>query len=307
MGGAVDFRILAIVLAVFGAVALAFGAQYQNDAVGDQQGKNQKTSGSLNIKQVFSLLKRPKWLAGTGMIVVALGFQITALSLAPLIVVQPVGAIALVITSLLNARVSKTRLNRPTIIAIGLCVIGIGSFVAVASTIAHEIILTDDLLWDVLVIMTAILIVFGILFFKRGHQLTAIYFITGAGVIYGFVATLTKVIIQRILQGHFEWLTVLCAAMLIVGVALGGWFVQNAYSSGPPDLVIAGLTVIDPMVAVLIAATILGEAQHANAVTIVGFLTFAAIAISGVLMLSQFHPQILLQKRRAALWAKRRR
>jgi drug/metabolite transporter (DMT)-like permease len=227
--------------------------------------------------------------------------------LAPLIVVQPVGAIALVITSLLNARVSKTRLNRVTIIAIALCVVGIGSFVAAASTIAKEIILTDDLLWEVLVIMTSILIVFGILFFKQGHKLTAIYFITGAGVIYGFVATLTKVVIQRTLQGHFEWLTVLCAAMLLVGVVLGGWFVQNAYASGPPDLVIAGLTVIDPMVAVLIAATILGEAQQANPLTIVGFIFFAGMAVTGVLLLSQFHPQILLQKRRAALWAKRRR
>lgn len=302
-----DYKGLAILLAVIGSAALAFGAQYQNDAVGDQQGKTTKTAGSLSLKQVLGLLRRPKWLAGTGMIVVALVFQITALSLAPLIVVQPVGAIALVITSLLNARVSKTKLNRLTMLAIGLCVVGIGSFVAVASTIAHEIILTDDLLWDVLAIMAVILVVFGILLFKQGSQLKAIYFITGAGVIYGFVATLTKVIIQRILQGHFEWLTVLCAAMLIVGVALGGWFVQNAYASGPPDLVIAGLTVIDPMVAVLIAATILGEAQQANPLTILGFLAFAATAVTGVLLLSQFHPQILLQKRRAALWAKRKR
>ena len=32
----------------------------------------------------------------------------------------------------------------------------------------------------------------------------------------------------------------------------GSWFVQNAYSGGPPDLVIAGLTVIDPIVGIAI-------------------------------------------------------
>jgi uncharacterized membrane protein len=96
-------------------------------------------------------------------------------------------------------------------------------------------------------------------------------------------------------------------ALLGVAVALGGWFVQNAYSSGPPDLVIAGLTVIDPMIAVLIAAIVLGEAKTANVLTVIIFLVCAIAAILGVLLLSQFHPQVLLAKRKAALWSRRKR
>jgi hypothetical protein len=79
---------------------------------------------------------------------------------------------------------------------------------------------------------------------------------------------------------------------LIGAVTLGGWFVQNAYSSGPPDLVIAGLTVIDPLVAVSIGIVILGEAKSANFLTILGWLISAIVAVIGVYLLSRVHPEL---------------
>ena len=302
-----DLRYLAVLLALVGAVALAFGAQWQNDAVGDQQGKGGKTHGSLGLRQMLELMKRPKWLVGTGLLGLAVVFQIAALSLAPLIVVQPLGAIALVVTSVLNARISKTKLNQVTVIAIALCIVGVGGFVTTASTIAHEYVLTDGQMWQVLSILAVILVGLISVAVRKAKNGKAIYFVVGAGILYGFVATLTKVVIQRIYQGQFEWLTLLCLVVLGVAVSLGGWFVQSAYASGPPDLVIAGLTVVDPMVAVLIAGTILGEAHTANPLTIVLFVLCGGTAIVGVLLLSQFHPQVLLAKRRAAVWAKRRK
>ncbi|MEN9736971.1 MAG: hypothetical protein RJA26_204 [Actinomycetota bacterium] len=302
-----DLRYLAVLLALVGAVALAFGAQWQNDAVGDQQGKGGKTHGSLGFRQMLELVKRPKWLVGTGLLGLAVVFQIAALSLAPLIVVQPLGAIALVVTSVLNARISRTKLNRVTMVAIALCILGVGGFVTTASTIAHEYVLTDGQMWQVLSILAVILVALITVAARKAKNGKAIYFVVGAGILYGFVATLTKVVIQRIYQGEFEWLTFLCLVVLGVAVSLGGWFVQSAYASGPPDLVIAGLTVVDPMVAVLIAGTILGEAHTANPLTIVLFVLCGGTAIVGVLLLSQFHPQVLLAKRRAAVWAKRRK
>lgn len=302
-----DLRYLAVLLALVGAVALAFGAQWQNDAVGEQQGKGSKTQGSLGLRQMFELVKRPKWLVGTGLLGLAVVFQIAALSLAPLIVVQPLGAIALVVTSVLNARISKTKLNRVTVVAIALCIFGVGGFVTTASTIAHEYVLTDGQMWQVLSILAVILVALISVAVRKAKNGKAIYFVVGAGILYGFVATLTKVVIQRIYQGQFEWLTLLCLVVLGVAVSLGGWFVQSAYASGPPDLVIAGLTVVDPMVAVFIAGTILGEAHTASPLTILLFVLCGGTAIVGVLLLSQFHPQVLLAKRRAAVWAKRRK
>jgi hypothetical protein len=77
---------------------------------------------------------------------------------------------------------------------------------------------------------------------------------------------------------------------------LGGWFVQNAYASGPPDLVIAGLTVIDPAVAVGIGILILGEASEASLTQVLGFAGSGIVAAAGVILLARVHPQLSKQE-----------
>lgn len=292
MGPADELRWLAIALAVLAAVALAFGAQFQNEAVVAGSKKKATGSGSLSLKQIFKLLSRPRWLSGTAFMGVGIVLQLAALSLAPLIVVQPIGAIALVITSLLNSKRSKTRIGRGTMIAVGLCTLGIAAFVSMASGVAKETELNDDRLREVLGVLGVILVAFSVLFFTIGKKAKALTYVVGAGVLYGFVATLAKVVIQRIYQEQFELLTLICLIALIGAVALGGWFVQNAYASGPPDLVIAGLTVIDPLVAVSIGIVILGEAQQAGVATMIGFSLSAVIAVAGVYLLSKVHPEL---------------
>lgn len=296
MGPGLDMRALAIILALLAAVALAYGAQFQNDAVVQKNTAKQTLKGALSLKQLMKLITHPRWLSGTLFMAIAIVLQLGALSLAPLIVVQPIGAVALVITSLLNARATKTKLNRGTIIAVGLCALGIAAFVSMASGVANETELNDDRLREVLAVLAVILFIFGALFFTIGKRMKALIYVVGAGVLYGFVATLAKVVIQRIYQGQFELLTILCAIGLLIAVSLGGWFVQNAYSSGPPDLVIAGLTVIDPLVAVSIGIIILGEAKQASLPTIIGFGLSAVVAVIGVYLISKVHPELSHKK-----------
>ena len=296
MGPAEELRFIAILLAVLAAVALAFGAQFQNQAVSGARKKTPRTKGSLSIRELGKLLLRPRWISGLGLMGVGMILQLAALSLAPLIVVQPIGAIALVITSLLNARSTKSKLNRGTIIAISLSTFGVGGFVVTASGVASQIELTDENLWAVLRLLVILLVVFTALFFTIGKKAKALTYILGAGVLYGFVATLAKVVIQRVYQSDFDGLTLLALGTMIGAVVLGGWFVQNAYASGPPDLVIAGLTVIDPLVAVAIAIGVLGEANEADILTIVFFTASAIVAILGVFLLSKVHPELRPKK-----------
>lgn len=293
-GPAEGLRYVAIMLAVLAAIALAFGAQFQNNAVGtehDNNDANQKSRG-LNLKNLARLFRRPQWLSGLGLMAAAIVLQLGALSLAPLIVVQPIGAIALVITYFLNARVTKTAVNRSSIIAILLCTGGIAGFVIMASAVAHENKLTDQSLLIVLAILIALLAIFAILHFGSKKSAKPLTYIIGAGVLYGFVATLAKVVILRIYSLQFEWLTLFCLIALLSAMSLGGWFVQNAYAKGPPDLVIAGLTVIDPMVAVTIGISVLGEAQQANLITSIGFAITGLVSIAGVWLLSKVHPEL---------------
>ena len=287
-----ELRLLAIVLAVLAAVALAFGAQFQNQAVSTSREKHIQPKVSLSLRELINLLIKPRWVSGTSLMFLAMLLQLGALSLAPLIVVQPIGAIALVITSLLNARFTKTKLNRATMLAIGLSTFGVGGFVVTASQVAAQVELTDENLLRVLLLFVIILVAFAALFFTFGKKAQALTYILGAGVLYGFVATLAKVTIQRLYQMDYDILTLIAVVSMIGAVLLGGWFVQNAYASGPPDLVIAGLTVIDPIVAIAIAIGILGEAQQATLGSGSLFSAFGLLAICGVYLLSKVHPEL---------------
>lgn len=290
-----DLRLLAIGFAVLGAVFLSLGAQFQNDAVSGSSGSTDKPK-ALGIRQLAALLARPRWLLGTVFLGLAIVLQLSALALAPLIVVQPIGAIALIITSFLNARIHNIRLDGKTLGSILLTMVGVGSFVAFASQGAKDQLLTDRQLLLIVGALVGLITLFALLFLFTKKSAGPLHYIFGAGVLYGFVASLAKVVLLRIRQGDFEWLTLLAVFALVGATILGGWFVQNAYASGPPDLVIAGLTVVDPAVAIGIAIIFLGEAQQADPIQIIGFSVSGIVAITGVLLLSKFHPQLDKQK-----------
>jgi drug/metabolite transporter (DMT)-like permease len=199
--------------------------------------------------------------------------------------------VALVITTILNARLSKVSPTRASLIAIALCVGGVGLFVTVAAFTAVDKPVTDANLITILIMLAVVLIAFGFSFSFLRNRFKAIFYIIGAGVLYGFVATLAKVIISRVQHGNFEWLTVTCVLGLLLAAGLGAYFVQNAYASGPPDLVIAGLTVVDPLVAVGIGIVVLDEASQASIWAVMAFVVAGIIAIWGVFLLARYHPQ----------------
>ncbi|MER7795874.1 DMT family transporter [Microbacterium sp. NPDC096154] len=286
--------LLGIPLALAGAVFMSLGAQYQSQGVR----KVEKLSGAtgetgLGMSHLMRLLTRPSWVIGTVLLGVAIVCQLSAIAVAPLIVVQPLGAVSLVITTLLNAQVTGHVPTRKSLISIGLCVGGIFLFVIVAAIYATERPLSDFELLTVLAILLVVIILLGGMWVIMRKRMGALFYITAAGVLYGFVATLAKVVIKRIQSDDFEWITIVCLIALVAAAAAGGYFVQTAYSSGPPDLVIAGLTVIDPIVAVLIAAIVLGEASHAPVPALLIFVLAGVIASYGVFLLAKHHPQVL--------------
>ncbi|MGO4592669.1 DMT family transporter [Leifsonia sp. 2TAF2] len=287
---------LGIPVALVGSVFLAVGAQLQQRGVAkvEAQPSDRKRS-TLGIGQLLALARRPSWLLGTVCLGLAILFQLFSLFLAPLTVVQPLGALALVITAVLNARVTKVKLDGRSIRAMALCVVGVGLFVAVAALTTTTLPIQEPQLIAVVVILAVVLLAFGVVFGVLRKRLTRIFYVVGAGVLFGFVATLAKVLIgriQTIFEAHFQlepadWLTAVCLAGLLAAAILGTYFVQTAYSSGSPDVVVAGLTVIDPIVGVTIGVLVLGEAVHAPLWAGFVFAIAGAIAILGVIQVSR--------------------
>ncbi len=283
---------LGILIAIIGAVFLSFGAQLQHrgvEKVEASHGSGQKAG--LSGGQLLRLLARPSWLFGTVMLGLAIVFQLVALGFAPLIVVQPLGIVALVLTSVINARVSKVKLERPAVTAILMCVIGIGVFVTVAAFYATEHVLTETQLIIVLAILGVVLLALGAAFAFFRKRVNALFYIAAGGILYGFVASIAKVVINKVILGNLDWVTVVGALALLLALGLGFYFVQTAYSVGAPDLVIAGLTVIDPLVAVAIGIFVLGEASNTPLWAALVWVVAGAVAILGVFQLAKHHPQ----------------
>jgi len=297
---------LAVFLAVVGAFFLAIGAQRQGSAVkADTGGLALSSNGFLR------LLRNPRWMLG--LLFLALGMVMNAIALvsAPLTVVQPIGAIALVITTVVNAKDQGLTINRATVVAISACVTGSALFVLLAVNVTQENhhVSAEDELTIVLLLALAVGI-FGTLAVLFKHRMNAFVYILGAGVLFGFVAVLTRIIGKHLLDpnGLFlfnvQWYTLIA---IVAAGGLGSWFVQSAYSGGPPDLVIAGLTVIDPMVGIAIGIVILGELPpDVHAVMAIAMAAAATLAIVGVIALSRHHPEVTKRKKDAKAAANRK-
>ncbi len=286
------YQAAGIPIALLGAVFLSLGAQFQHSGVSSVE----RTHGSghkagLSVRQLLRLLGRPAWVVGTVMLGLAILLQLTSLGFAPLIVVQPLGALALVITAILNSRASKVRLDHKSIRAIALCIGGVGLFVTIAAFTATEQAINETQLLIILEMLGVITVVLAVAFGILRKRFGAIFYILAAGVLYGFVATLAKVVINRVRTEQFDLLTLFCVVVLLAATALGAYFVQTAYSVGSPDLVIAGLTVVDPLVAVAIGIVVLGEASQAPLWAVVAFAFSGIIAVFGVFQLAKHHPQ----------------
>jgi drug/metabolite transporter (DMT)-like permease len=290
-----------IPVALVGSVFLATGAHYQQRGVAKSQSVEGETvPGRLTVREIVRLLHRPSWLVGTGMLGLAVVFQLVSLFLAPLTVVQPLGALALVITAITTARSAKRQLSGRVIRAILLCVGGVGAFVTIAAVTTTTVPIHDTQLLVVVIILGIVLAACGILFLRLRGSLSRTIYVAGAGILFGFVATLAKVLITRIQTiidtgFHLEagdWLTIVCLVGLAGAAVLGSYFVQIAYATGSPDVVVAGLTVIDPMVGVTIGIVVLGEASAAPVWAVAAFVATGAVAILGVIQLARSQPSL---------------
>jgi len=267
---------LALVLAVLGAACFGGAAVLQHGEIG---------GGPFSLA---ALARRPRWLAGTALAAAGAGLHVVALVLAPVSVVQPVGVLAVPLAVVLVVGRPRGRV----LVGTGLCVTGVALVVRLTSGLT-PVPPTDSrqaVLLAAAAAAAAVLALAGVAARTSG-RLRCLACATGAAVAFGLVSAVLRAVSLQIAAGQASPSAVLGAAAG-VGVALlvGGWLVQQAFTSGPPGVVVAVLTVADPLVAVGAGAALLGEAGGLDAPTAVLLALFGAVAACGVALLARFHP-----------------
>ncbi|GAA0511981.1 hypothetical protein GCM10011581_02250 [Saccharopolyspora subtropica] len=279
---------LAVLLAALGACGYALGARLQHAAVHDTiDGR------SLGLRHQARLVRTPQWLAGLAALGSGAVLHACALGLAPLSVVQPVGVIALPITVLLNARqegIQVRDLGRNVVLAVVAATGGVAAFVSLAAGSATATpVAGDDQLLATQIVAAGVLAL-GVLAVATRSKVRCILFAAGCAVAYGYVSLLMRAVVQQLGTTDLLDINPLPLLGIVAAMLVGGWLLQHGYASGPPDLVVACLTVVDPLVAVGLGIGLLGEADHVGAATAVGEALCAVVACAGVFALARYHP-----------------
>lgn len=281
---------LAVVLTVLASVALAVASVVQHVAVGATAAK---PGTKLSGKELLAVIRNPRWLGGLALTGVGAVLQMTALLLAPVTVVQPIGVLAVPWTILLAARVHRSPIT-PTIWgAAGLTVFGTAGFAWVAISHAAPYPVLNDT-W----LVVGTLAGFGVaaalaLAGARGPLAwRCLAWSAAAAVVYGAESGVVKAI------GHYvatrPWLASptfwFLVASIVAGMVLAGIWIQQGYASGPAEIVVGTLNAAGPVAGVAYGVAVLGEGINITATAAVLMLGCAAVALWGVVLLSRFHP-----------------
>ena len=283
---------LAIGLAVVASVAFAVAAVLQHRAVAAQSDFD--TDGdALSLRGMREVSRRPGWLLGLGLAAGGSTIHAIALVLAPLSVVQPVGVLAVPIAVVLTAVRSRTRPATGVLVGVAVCVAGVALFVGTAAGTAVSTPAPNGATLFAGVVVAGIVLVLAGLGYARSGWVRCVACAMAGAVAFGLVSALVRAVSQTVTSGESQVLDpgVIAAVFgIVAAVTCGGWLVQQAFASGPPEVVVACLTVVDPIVAVLLGVVLLGEGAQTPAGTWTLLIGAALAATAGVVALARHHP-----------------
>lgn len=277
---------LAITFAVLGASCSAIGAQLQHQGV-----RSETQESGLRLRTIARLVQNRKWLLGVAVLTACAVMQILALALAPVTIVAPIVVLALPAVAVLNARTSGERLDTTATIAVIASTLGVAIFVALASGHASPVTFPDSAVLLACQIIAGAVLLFGVVGAWRHGIVRCVALAAGAGAAYGLVSVLVRDVTYTFQTDGFTSVSPLSATALVAAFAVGSWYIQLAYASGPPDIVVGCQTVLSPLVATAIAIGLLDETADAGGVTGLGLVAGAMVAMFGVILLARHHPE----------------
>src|SRR5690349_6965034 len=282
--------IVAAVLAALSSAAYAGAAVAQQRVGGHERGgrlaRSRTPLGRAAGWIAFLLAQKGWWLAvglnGAGAIL-----HVAALRYGPLTLVQPLGALTLVLAVPLAALTASRRVGRGEWRGAIITVIGLAGIFALTSTEAGNAKHTLDSSGILTLAGASAFVVLVLVYAARtaGGAAASLLYATASGVAYAVASVLTRTItllVGRPLDWSLIWLASgATAVMAVAGLLLS----QSAYQDAEVGAPTAAITLINPVVAAAIGLTLLGERLVAGTTGALFTLAFAVVAAWGVIVL----------------------
>jgi drug/metabolite transporter (DMT)-like permease len=238
----------------------------------------------LRLALAWGLVKRGRWLTGTGMSILGWPLQVLALLLAPLVVVQPTLAVGLLVLMFIAERLLGERAGRYEYVAMGTIVIGVVGIAldAPPHTTTHT---AEELT------VTLVLVVLGAAsllpyLLRLLRRPPASITMVGAGLGFAWSGVATKLAADDLSRGHL----LLAAAWGLSTAAASGVGVlseMSALQARPAILVAPVVFVTQTVVPVVLAPLLLGERFGATPLGGVPLAVSLALLIFGAAMLAR--------------------
>lgn len=265
---------LTVLLAVLAAVFLAIGIVVRQRATLDVPAEQ-----GVSSVMFLTLIRRPLWWAGTAAAVAGYVFQALALANGSLLLVQPILVSALLFALPLSARLAHRRVTRGEWVWALLLTAALAVFVILAKANPGDYEASLSASAVVAVVCTAAVAACVIVASRTVGWRRAVLLAVAVGVLFGVVAVLTKLVMHMLVNDGL--VAVLTAPVLYLLAVLGvvaTLLQQSAFHAGSLQTSVPTMLVLEPLIAVLLGAVVLGEQLD------VGRWDGVAIAVSTLVM-----------------------
>ncbi|MER7127573.1 DMT family transporter [Streptosporangium saharense] len=264
-------------IALVGALGYALGAALQQfEAVSE--------GASLR------LMRRPRWWLGGVIGFTGACLHAVALSLAPLVVVQPISVATLVFAVPLAAVLHGRRPRRQEVlgsIAVAVGLLGLMVLVPAHAGTPH---MSNGQAFGFLACVGLIVLVTHLAARRATGSPKALLLSVGAGAATASVSTFVRVVgggLEGDLSRLLTWFTVAIPVLLVCAVVL----LQKSYEVGCFGIAYAGVQVVDPITSIIAGAVLLKEPMPTGAANVVPALLAAAVLIWGTVTLGRLSPE----------------
>jgi drug/metabolite transporter (DMT)-like permease len=270
---------LTVLLALLAALFLAIGIVVRQRATVDVPAEH-----GVSSVMVLTLIRRPLWWAGTAAAVAGYVFQALALANGSLLLVQPILVSALLFALPMSARLAHRRVTRGEWAWALLLTLALAVFVVLAKTRPgdYEASLPSSAL--VALICTAAVTACVIVAVRTAGWKRAVLLAVAVGVLFGVVAVLTKLVMHLLVHEGLRY--VLTTPVLYLLVVLGIVAVilqQSSFHAGSLQTSVPTMLVLEPVIAVMLGAVVLGEHLTVNGPQAVALtLAIAAMAAATI-------------------------
>jgi hypothetical protein len=271
---------IAVIAALAAAFCFALGSLMQQ-GVARQSGDE-----ALRFRLLWDLVRQPRWVAGIALSTFSFGLQALALAFGPLTLVQPIAATDVLFALPMIARRQRRQLGRRAITGALLVTVGIVVFLAVSPPVPGFSSPGIRAWLPVFIAVGSVVAVAGVVALRVQGRLRVVWLAAAAGALYGLSDAIIKSVVDMIptvgigVLAHWEPYT-----LAITGI-LGALYGQSAFSAGALSLSLPVIDTVEPVCAVVIGATVFGEALASSPLDLGFQMAGAAAAVIGIWVLS---------------------